>query len=43
MTSELRWILLIIGVVFLGVLTWWELRRPRQASAASASERPAPR
>jgi cell division protein ZipA len=43
MTSELRWILLIIGVVFLGVLTWWELRRPRQASAASASERPSPR
>jgi cell division protein ZipA len=43
MTSELRWILLIIGVVFLGALTWWELRRPRQASRASASERPAPR
>src|SRR5215467_3416709 len=43
MTSELRWILLIIGVVFLAALTWWELRRPRQASAASASERPAPR
>jgi len=43
MTSELRWILLIIGVVFLAALTWWELRRPRQASSASASERPAPR
>src|SRR5579862_3065962 len=43
MTSELRWILLIIGVVFLAALTWWELRRPRQASRASASERPAPR
>src|SRR5215470_3713331 len=43
MTSELRWILLIIGVVFVAALTWWELRRPRQASRASASERPAPR
>ena len=43
MSSELRWILLIIGVAFLGALTWWELRRPRQASAASGSERPAPR
>ena len=39
----MRWILLIVGVLFLGALTWWELRRPRQASAASGSERPAPR
>jgi len=43
MSSELRWILLIIGVLFIAVLTWWERRRPRQASASSASERPAPR
>jgi cell division protein ZipA len=43
MSSELRWILLIIGVLFIAVLAWWERRRPRQASASSASERPAPR
>jgi cell division protein ZipA len=28
---ELRWALVILGVVFLAVLAWWELRRPRQA------------
>ncbi len=43
MTSELRWILLIIGVAFIAALAVWERRRPRQASASSASERPAPR
>src|SRR5271170_5275729 len=43
MSSELRWILLIIGVLFIAGLAWWERRRPRQASASSASERPAPR
>jgi cell division protein ZipA len=43
MTSELRWILLLIGVVFIAGLALWERRRPRQASASSASERPAPR
>src|SRR5580698_5503240 len=43
MTSQLRWILLIIGTVFVVALFWWERRRPRQASASSASERPAPR
>jgi len=30
--SELRWALLIIGVVFIVALAWWERRRPRQAS-----------
>ncbi|HWW22038.1 MAG TPA: cell division protein ZipA C-terminal FtsZ-binding domain-containing protein, partial [Steroidobacteraceae bacterium] len=29
--AELRWILLLAGVVFLAGLTAWELRRPRQA------------
>jgi cell division protein ZipA len=29
--SELRWSLLILGVVFFAALTAWELRRPRQA------------
>jgi cell division protein ZipA len=43
MTWQLRWILLIIGVVFIAALAWWERRRPRQASASSASERPSPR
>jgi FtsZ-interacting cell division protein ZipA len=31
--AALRWILLLAGVVFLGALTIWELRRPRQARA----------
>ena len=43
MTSELRWILLILGVLFIAALAVWERRRPRQASASSAGERPAPR
>jgi cell division protein ZipA len=29
--SQLRWTLLCIGVLFIAVLVWWELRRPRQA------------
>src|SRR5215813_12137594 len=29
---ELRWTLLIIGVLFIAVLAWWERRRPHQAS-----------
>jgi len=29
--AALRWILLLAGLVFLGALTIWELRRPRQA------------
>ncbi|MFO7275707.1 MAG: cell division protein ZipA C-terminal FtsZ-binding domain-containing protein [Pseudomonadota bacterium] len=28
--SELRWILLVLGVLFIAALAWWELRRPRQ-------------
>jgi cell division protein ZipA len=31
--SELRWTLLILGAVFIAVLSWWERRRPRQAFA----------
>ncbi len=29
---ELRWTLLIIGVLFIAILAWWERRRPHQAS-----------
>jgi cell division protein ZipA len=32
MMSELRWALLILGVLFIVALTLWERRRPRQAS-----------
>ena len=31
--SELRWTLLVLGVVFIAALSWWERRRPRQAFA----------
>lgn len=31
---ELRWALALLGVVFLGGLAWWELRRPRQSARA---------
>lgn len=31
--SELRWTLLILGMVFIVALSWWERRRPRQAFA----------
>jgi len=41
MMSELRWALLILGVIFIAVLAWWERRRPRQASGAF--ERAVPR
>jgi cell division protein ZipA len=34
MMSELRWALLILGVLFIAALTFWERRRPRQASGA---------
>ena len=34
MMSELRWMLLIIGVLFIAALAWWERRRPRQASSS---------
>ena len=37
--SELRWALLILGVVFVAVLAWWERRRPRQASGAEGATR----
>lgn len=32
---ELRWALLIIGVLFIAILMWWERRRPHQASRQS--------
>src|SRR5581483_2315046 len=35
---ELRWTLLIIGVVFIAVLAWWERRRPHQASRDSLND-----
>jgi cell division protein ZipA len=34
MMSELRWTLLILGVLFIAALAWWERRRPRQASGS---------
>jgi len=34
MMSELRWALLILGLLFIVALTLWERRRPRQASGA---------
>jgi cell division protein ZipA len=34
MMSELRWTLLILGVLFVAALAWWERRRPRQASGS---------
>ena len=40
--SQLRWTLLVIGVLFIAVLTWWERRRPRQASGRDG-ERGTPR
>ncbi len=40
MMSELRWTLLILGVVFVAALAWWERHRPRQASGGRATERP---
>ena len=36
--SELRWTLLILGVVFIAALSWWERRRPRQAFAPHLRE-----
>jgi cell division protein ZipA len=35
MMSELRWALLILGVLFIFGLAWWERRRPRQASGSA--------
>jgi cell division protein ZipA len=41
---ELRWTLLIIGVLFVVILAWWERRRPHQASrqAPHIGEEPRP-
>ena len=41
--SELRWTLLILGVVFIAALSWWERRRPRQAFAPHLREARLPR
>ena len=38
--AALRWILLLAGLVFLGALTIWELRRPRQARGTASSPPP---
>ena len=43
MMSELRWTLLILGVLFIAALAWWERHRPRQASGGGAAERTAAR
>jgi cell division protein ZipA len=43
MMSELRWTLLILGVLFIAALAWWERHRPRQASGGSTAERSAAR
>lgn len=40
---ELRWTLLIIGVVFVAALAWWERRRPHQASRQSPRDGVEPR
>ncbi len=39
--AELRWILLVFGVLFLVALAWWERRRPRQAVGGASTERSA--
>src|ERR1700761_6827510 len=33
---ELRWTLLIVGIVFVVGLAWWERRKPHQASRDSS-------
>jgi cell division protein ZipA len=40
--SELRWALLILGVVFFAALTLWELRRPRQGRGSELGAQPTP-
>jgi FtsZ-interacting cell division protein ZipA len=37
--SQLRWILLSLGALFIVGLAWWELRRPRQAPRDGAEHR----
>ena len=39
--SQLRWTLLILGVLFVAGLAWWEMRRQRQ-SPRKDSERLSP-
>src|SRR5450432_4700162 len=40
--SQLRWILLTLGALFIAALAWWELRRPRQAPRDGAEHREPP-
>jgi cell division protein ZipA len=40
--SELRWILLTLGALFIAGLAWWELRRPRQAPRDGPEHRDPP-
>ena len=40
--SELRWILLTLGALFIAGLAWWELRRPRQAPRDGPEHRDTP-
>jgi cell division protein ZipA len=40
--SELRWILLTLGALFVAGLAWWELRRPRQAPRDGPEHRDPP-
>jgi len=37
---ELRWTLLILGVLFIGGLAWWERRKPRHAPRGDAGDEP---
>ena len=36
--DELRWVLLGLGVLFIGGLAWWELRKPRHSGQRAADE-----
>jgi cell division protein ZipA len=40
--TELRWILLLLGVLLVAALAWWEWRRPRQVSDKPDEPRPKP-
>jgi FtsZ-interacting cell division protein ZipA len=40
--SQLRWILLTLGALFIAGLAWWELRRPRQAPRDGPENREPP-
>jgi cell division protein ZipA len=37
---ELRWTLLVLGVLFVAALAWWELRKPRQAQRGQTQRSP---